>query len=175
MYSGVLPATYLRGSLDTVHFPAWFRAAQKHKANARLAIELESHCSLKTTSIDRNEFNLDYLPLFDHLFGEYLSKQNTAACCDLLNHYDFNPDDVQTIFSISSYEKRLSPRTFAWNSQIETLLKRKFSKEHRRVPYRPVGLNTLKDDDDVSDDDDDKENSVETRPIVQRKRRRVAN
>ena len=163
MYSGVLPATYLRGSLDTVHFPAWFRAAQKGKTNDRLAIELETHCSLKTTSIDRNEFNLDYLPVFDHLLCEYLSKPTTAACFDLLNHYDFNPDDVQTIFSISSYEKRLSPRKLVWNSQVEALLKTKPSKERRRVPYQPA-----------DDNNDDKENAVETHPIVPRKRRRVA-
>ena len=168
MYAGVLPATYLRGSLDTVHFPVWFRVAQTRKTNDRRAIELNTHCSLKTTSIDRNEFNLDYLPLFDHLLCEYLSRKDMAACFDLLNHYDFNSDDVQTILSISSYEKRLSPRKLVWNSDVEALLKTKLSNERRRAPFQPIDVNTLKHDDDAT------KNAGEIRPIVQRKRRRVA-
>ncbi|CAF5165002.1 unnamed protein product, partial [Rotaria sp. Silwood1] len=68
MFSGVIPTTYLHGSLNVVQFPAWFGHMQQQKSIDRHLIELETHCSLKTMTIDRKEFNLDYLPLFNYLF-----------------------------------------------------------------------------------------------------------
>jgi len=105
MFSGAIPTTYLHGSLNVVQFPAWFGLIQQQKSNDRLLIELETHCSLKTKTIDRNEFNLDYLPILNFLFNKYLQNKILKNCIELMNNYYFNQDDLQMIFNISTYRK----------------------------------------------------------------------
>ncbi|UJR23339.1 hypothetical protein I4U23_026353 [Adineta vaga] len=105
LFSGTIPTTYLRGALSVVQFPTWFSNIQQQKSMDRRLIELETHCSLKTMTIDRNEFNLDYLPCFNTLFNSYLQNSNYKACIDLMMNYYLNQDDLQMMLTLSNYRK----------------------------------------------------------------------
>jgi len=178
MFSGVIPTTYLHGALNVVQFPAWFGLNQQQKSTDRLLIELETHSSLKTMTIDRKEFNLDYLPIFNYLFNNYLQKPNLQACLELMNNYYFNQDDLQMILSISTYRK-LNLNQNGLDTKTKTLLTKSLQKQHHRTPFKQVDINKIKpgmsgareDDDDynmtISDDEDaDKENMITDTDII---------
>src|SRR5690349_2605816 len=129
MFSGVIPTTYLHGSLNVVQFPAWFGLIQQQKSTERLLIELETHCALKTLTIDRKEFNLDYLPIFNFLFNNYLQKQNIKNCIELMNNYYFNQDDLQMILNISTYRKMILNKPQI-DLKTKTLLTKSLEKKH---------------------------------------------
>lgn len=184
MFSGVIPTTYLQGSLNVVQFPAWFGLMQRQKSTDRLLIELQTHCSLKTMTIDRNEFNRDYLPTFNSLFNNYLQKQNIDACLELMNSYYFNSDDLQMILSISSYRKMNLTKN-ELDTKTKTLLTKSLEKQHHRTPFKQININKIKpglsgareDDDDynktISDDEDgDKENMTTDSDIIKPKSKR---
>ncbi|CAF1092558.1 unnamed protein product [Adineta steineri] len=174
MFSGVIPTTLLHGSLNSVQFPAWFNFIQQQKTTDRRIIELETHCSLKSMTIDRNEFNLDYLPIFNCLFNSYLQKSKFKTCVELMKNYYLNPDDLQMILTISNYQKMNQ-----LNIKTKTLLIKSLEKQHR-TPFKQIDINKIKpglsgareDDDDypmtISDNEDnDKEN------VSVRKRRKI--
>ncbi|CAF2414172.1 unnamed protein product [Rotaria sp. Silwood2] len=180
MFSGVIPTTYLHGSLNVVQFPAWFGFMQQQKNTDRHLIELETHCSLKIMTIDRKEFNLDYLPIFNYLFNNFLQKQNIKKCLELMNNYYFNSDDLQLILSMSSYRK-MNINKNELDSKTKTLLTKSLEKRHHRTPFKQIDINKIKpgmtgareDDDDynmtISDDDDDdndKENMIIDNDII---------
>lgn len=172
MFSGVMPTTYLNGSLNVIQFPSWFGLIQQQKSIDRHAIELETHCSLKTMTIDRKEFNLDYLPMFNYLLNNFIQKQKIKSCLELMNYYYFNFDDLQMILSLTTY------RTINFNKneldiKTKTLLTKALEKQHHRAPFEQIDINKIKpgtigareDDDDyhmtISDDDNNnKENMI---------------
>ncbi|CAF1035517.1 unnamed protein product [Rotaria sp. Silwood1] len=172
MFSGVIPTTYLHGSLNVVQFPAWFGHMQQQKSTDRHLIELETHCSLKTMTIDRKEFNLDYLPLFNYLFNHFLQKKDIKDCLELMNNYYFNSDDLQLILSMNSYQK-MNLNKNELDTKTKTLLTKSLEKQHHRTPFKQIDINKIKpgmtgareDDDDynmaVSDDNDDDDNNKE--------------
>lgn len=185
MFSGVIPTTYLHGSLDIVQFPAWFSAIQKQKNTDRLLIELETHCSLKTMTIDRKEFNLDYLPMFNFLFKRFLEKQTHSLCLELMNNYYFNQDDLQMIFNLSNYPK-MNLNSIQLDVKTKNLLTKSLEKQHHRTPFKPIDINRIKpgmsgardDDDDYNmniSDDDNQENLNSDIDIIKpnRKRRKM--
>jgi hypothetical protein len=165
MFSGVIPTTYLHGSLNVVQFPAWFGLIQKQKSTDRLIIELETHCSLKIMTLNRKEFNLDYLPIFHYLFNTYLQKQNFTLCIELMNNYYFNQDDLQMILNISTYRK-MNVNNTELDTKTKTLLTKSLEKQHHRTPFKQIDINKIKpgmsgareDDDDynmaISDDEE---------------------
>jgi hypothetical protein len=165
MFSGVIPTTILRGSLNVVQFPGWFNLTQQQKSIDRLLIELETHCSLKTMTIDRKDFNLDYLPAFSWLFNHYLQKQNLKACIELMNNYYFNSDDLQMILSKFTYQKMTLNKP-QFDTKTKTSLTKSLQKQHHRTPFKQIDINKLKpgmsgareDDDDyqmaISDDEE---------------------
>ncbi|CAM2710786.1 unnamed protein product [Rotaria socialis] len=168
MFSGVIPTTYLNGTLNAVQFPAWFGFMQQEKSTDRHLIELETHCSLKTMTIDRKEFNLDYLSVLNFLLNHYLHKKNIKACLELMNNYYLNSDDLQLIFSMTSYRK-LNLHNNELDTKTKTLLTRSLEKQHHRTPFKQININNIKpglvgareDDDDYNltiSDDDNKEN-----------------
>jgi hypothetical protein len=184
MFSGVIPTTILRGSLNVVQFPAWFGFYQQQKSIDRLLIELETHCSLKTMTIDRKEFNLDYLPTFNYLFNHYLQKQNFKACVELMNNYYFNQDDLQMILSKFTY-KKMNLNNSQLDTKTKTLLTKSLEKQHHRAPFKQIDINKIKpgmsgareDDDDykivISDDENgDKENVNTDSDIIKPKVKR---
>lgn len=151
---------------------------QQEKSIDRHLIELETHCSLKTMAIDRNEFILDYFPILNNLFTNFLQKKNTKSCVELMNNYCFNSDDLQSIFNINSYRKMNSNKT-ELDTKTKTLLTKSLEKKHYRTPFKQIDINKLKpglvgareDDDDyekgISDDDnDDKENIIPKKEII---------
>jgi hypothetical protein len=162
MFSGVMPTSYLQGSLETVRFPAWFGLNQRQKNMDRLLIELETHCVLKIMNIDRKEFNLDYLPIFNYLFKKYFEKFNVKSCLELMNTYYFNQDDLQMILNISSYRKM----NIELDIKMKNLLIKSLEKQHHRTPFKQININQIKsgmsgareDDDDytkiISDDEE---------------------
>lgn len=180
MFSGVMPTSYLQGSLDLVRFPAWFGFTQRQKSTDRLLIELQTHCALKTMTIDRKEFNLDYLPTLNNLFRKSLQKSDVKTSIDLLNNYYFNPDDLQMIFNLCSYSK-VETNKYQLDTKMKNLLTKSLEKQHHRTPFKPIDINQIKpgmtgareDDDDytmnISNDDQD-ENIKPDRDIIQRTR-----
>lgn len=183
MFSGAMPTTYLQGSLDLVQFPTWFSLIQRQKNADRHLIELETHCSLKTLTINRNEFNLDYLPILSYLFDYYLKKQNIDACLTLMNSYYLNQDDIKLISSLTTYRKMSENKTEV-DIKTKTLLKKSLEKQYHRTPFKQIDINKIKpgmtgardDDDDytmsISDDDDnDKENMIIDNDIIRRIKR----
>ena len=182
MFSGVLPTSYLQGSLDIVRFPAWFACTQRQKSTDRLLIELQTHCALKTMTIDRKEFNLDYLPTLNNVFRKYLQKSDAKPSVELMNNYYFNPDDLQMIFNLCSYAE-LDTRRFQLDTKTKTSLNKSLEKQHHRTPFKPIDINQIKpgmtgareDDDDYhmnifDDDDDEGESRTVDRDIIQRTR-----
>jgi len=169
MFSGVIPTTYLHGSLNVVQFPAWFSLIQQQKNTDRLLIELETHCSLKTMTIDRKEFNLDYLPILNYLFNKYFEKQNIKACIELMNNYYFNQDDLQMILSISTYRK-MNFNKIELDTKTKTLLTKSLEKQHHRTPFKQIDINKIKpgmsgareDDDDYNMTISDNEENINT-------------
>ncbi|CAM4775551.1 unnamed protein product [Rotaria magnacalcarata] len=141
---------------------------QQEKSTDRHLIELETHCSLKTMTIDRKEFNLDYLPVLNFLLNHYLHKKNIKTCLELMNNYYLNSDDLQLIFSMTSYRK-LNLHNNELDTKIKTLLRKSLEKQHHRTPFKQININNIKpglvgareDDDDYNmtiSDDDNKEN-----------------
>lgn len=178
MFSGVIPTTYLQGSLDVVRFPTWFGFIQQQKTTDRLLIELETHCALKTMTIDRKEFNLDYLPILNYLFTKYLEKSNLKICIELMNNYYFNQDDLQMILNISSYRK-MNLNKIELDTKLKNLLTKSFEKQqhHHRTPFKPIDINKIKpgmtgareDDDDYNKTiSDDEENLNSDNDIIKR-------
>jgi hypothetical protein len=154
MFSGVIPTTYLHGSLNVVQFPAWFGLSQQQKSTDRLIIELETHCALKTMTIDRKEFNLDYLPIFYFLFNKYLQKPDIKICLELMNNYYFNQDDLQMILTISTYRK-MNFNQSQLDTKTKTLLTKSLEKQHHRTPFKPVDINQIKPGMSGAREDDD--------------------
>lgn len=180
MFSGVIPTTYLRGALTTVQFPAWFGHNQRQKSTDRRLIELQTHCSLKTMSIDRNEFNLDYLPMFNCLFHRHLQLSNHKACADLMTDYYLNEDDLQMLLTLS---KLVSNNKIQLDTKTKNVLTKSLNKRPRRTPFKQIDINKIKpgmsgareDDDEyhlTSSDEDDKENLNSDNNILQPKRKR---
>jgi len=169
MFSGVIPTTYLHGSLNVVQFPAWFGLIQRQKSTDRFLIELETHCSLKTMTIDRKEFNLDYLPIFNYLFNKYLEKENIKKCIELMNNYYFNQDDLQMILTISTYRK-MNLNKIELDTKTKTLLTKSLEKQHHRTPFKQIDINKIKpgmsgareDDDDYNINISDNEENLNT-------------
>jgi hypothetical protein len=155
MFSGVIPTTYLHGSLNVVQFPAWFGFIQRQKSTDRLLIELETHCSLKTMTIDRKEFNLDYIPIFNYLFNKYFEKQNIKNCLELMNNYYFNQDDLQMILTISNYRK-----INLFDTKIKILLTKSLEKQHHRTPFKQIDINKIKPGMSGAREDDDDYNII---------------
>lgn len=176
MFSGVIPTTYLHGSLNVVQFPAWFSLMQQQKNTDRFLIELETHCALKTMTIDRKEFNLDYLPILNFLFNNSLQKQNYSSCLELMNNYYFNQDDLQIIFNLSTY-KKMNLNQVQFDTKTKTLLTKSLEKQHSRTPFKQIDINKIKpgmsgareDDDDYNMNiSDDEENLHPDTDIIKR-------
>lgn len=180
MFSGVLPTSYLQGSVDHVRFPAWFGFTQRQKSTERFLIELETHCALKTMTIDRKEFNLDYLPIFNHLFRKFLQKTDVKSSINLMNNYYFNPDDLQMIFNLCSYLKS-DANKYQIDTKMKNLLTKSLEKQHHRTPFKSIDINQIKpgltgareDDDDYTmniSEDEHEETIKPDRDIIQRNR-----
>ena len=132
---------------------------QQQKSTDRLLIELETHCSLKTMTIDRKEFNLDYLPIFNYLFNKYLEKQNFKDCIELMNNYYFNQDDLQMILTISTYRK-MNLNKFELDTKTKTLLTKSLEKQHHRTPFKQIDINKIKPGMSGAREDDDDYNII---------------
>lgn len=177
MFSGVIPTSYLQGSLTVVHFPSWLSRIQQQKTTHRQLIELETHCSLKSTSIHRDEFNLDYLPIFHRLLTDYLHQRQLTACVRLMNEYYLSDDDLQMILSLSTYRQMTTSKA-ELDAKTKTSLSKLFQKHSQRTPFRLIDPNRLtsQDDDDgyiipANDDDTDKENPRPSNPPRKRRRK----
>ncbi len=124
-------------------------------------------------TIDRKEFNLDYLPILNYLFKKYLQKPDLKSCLELMNTYYFNQDDLQMILTISSYRKMQNEL----DTKMKNLLTKSFEKQHHRTPFKQVDINKIKpgmsgareDDDDYTKTiSDDEENLDPDSDIIKR-------
>ena len=143
MFSGVMPTSYLQGSLDLVRFPTWFGYTQRQKNTDHLLIELETHCALKTMTIDRKEFNLDYLPTLNYLFRKSLQKSDVKTSIDVMTNYYFNPDDLQMIFNLCSYLK-VETNKYQLDTKLKNLSTKFLEKQHHRTPFKSIDINQIK-------------------------------
>ncbi len=135
-------------------------------------------------TIDRKEFNLDYLPIFNYLFKKSLQKSDVKHCVELMNTYYLNQDDLQMILNISSFQKIQND----FDTKTKNLLTKSLDKQqHHRTPFKQIDINKIKpgmsgareDDDDytktISDDEEnlDPDNNIFKRIQSKTKRRKM--
>ncbi|CAF1568259.1 unnamed protein product, partial [Adineta steineri] len=166
IFSTVAPCSYVRGHLRSmVNFSSFFGQRSRKNKNERLLNEIEKHICLKTTSANKQQFNLDYLPYLSRNLISTL-KQNTQEiaieqCISLLDDYYLNRDDLQTIMELNTWGKTGKNLYDQLDTQTKSALTRNYNKTNHRTPYAIVDIKKLKKSKGLMDEDEEEEDEQE--------------
>ncbi|CAF1571936.1 unnamed protein product, partial [Adineta steineri] len=166
IFSTVAPCSYVRGHLRSmVNFSSFFGQRSRKNKNERLLNEIEKHICLKTTSANKQQFNLDYLPYLSRNLISTL-KQNTQEiaieqCISLLDDYYLNRDDLQTIMELNTWGKTGKNLYDQLDTQTKSALTRNYNKTNHRTPYAIVDIKKLKKSKGFMDDEGEEEDEQE--------------
>jgi len=161
IYSTVAPCSYVRGHLrGMVSFSSFFGQRSRTNKNQRLFNEIEKHICLKTSSANKQQFNLDYLPYFSRLLISPLEKSssNIPQCISLLNDYYLNRDDFQTMMELNTWGKTGRNLYEQLDTQTKTALTRNYNKSTHRMPYATIDIKKLKKMKESDDEEEEEEN-----------------
>ncbi|CAF1201930.1 unnamed protein product [Adineta ricciae] len=173
IFSTVTPCSYVRGHLrGMVNFSSFFGQRSRTNKNERLLNEIEKHICLKTSSANKQQFNLDYLPYLSRALISPLQQKNESngieQCISLLDDYYLNRDDFQTIMELNTWGKTGRNPYDQLDTQTKSALIRNYNKTNHRVPYAMIDIKKLKkskglmDEEENDEDDDDEEEEKET-------------
>ncbi|CAF4225087.1 unnamed protein product, partial [Adineta steineri] len=166
IFSTVAPCSYVRGHLRSmVNFSSFFGQRSRKNKNERLLNEIEKHSCLKTTSANKQQFNLDYLPYLSRNLISTL-KQSTQEiaieqCISLLDDYYLNRDDLQTIMELNTWGKTGKNLYDQLDTQTKSALTRNYNKTNHRTPYAIVDIKKLKKSKGFMDEDEEEEDEQE--------------
>ncbi|CAF0787651.1 unnamed protein product [Adineta ricciae] len=139
IFSTVTPCSYVRGHLrGMVNFSSFFGQRSRTNKNERLLNEIEKHICLKTSSANKQQFNLDYLPYLSRALISPLQQKNESngieQCISLLDDYYLNRDDFQTIMELNTWGKTGRNPYDQLDTQTKSALIRNYNKTNHRVP-----------------------------------------
>jgi len=148
-----------------VNFSSFFGQRARRNKNERLLNEIEKHICLKTTSANKQQFNLDYLSYLSRILISPLNKNSIEECISLLDDYYLNRDDFQTIMELNTWGKTGRNPYDQLDTQTKSSFTRIYNKTTHRTPYAVIDMKKFKkskgnfdEDDDEESDGDEKEN-----------------
>ncbi|CAF0797901.1 unnamed protein product [Adineta ricciae] len=174
IFSTVTPCSYVRGHLrGMVNFSSFFGQRSRTNKNERLLNEIEKHVCLKTSSANKQQFNLDYLPYLSRALISPLQQQSQSngieQCISLLDDYYLNRDDFQTIMELNTWGKTARNPYDQLDTQTKSALTRNYNKTNHRAPYAMIDIKKLKKSkglmNEEENDEDDDEEEEESAPI----------
>jgi replication factor C subunit 1 len=162
IFSTVAPCSYVRGHLrGMVNFSSFFGQRSRRNKNERLLNEIEKHLCLKTTSANKQQFNLDYLPYLSRILISPLKQlsqeKGIEQCISLLDDYYLNREDFQTMMELNTWGKTSRNLYEQLDTQIKSSLTRNYNKTNHRTPYTIIDIKKLKRAKNVSDDEEGEE------------------
>jgi replication factor C subunit 1 len=162
IFSTVAPCSYVRGHLrGMVNFSSFFGQRSRRNKNERLLNEIEKHLCLKTTSANKQQFNLDYLPYLSRILISPLKQlsqeKGIEQCISLLDDYYLNREDFQTMMELNTWGKTSRNLYEQLDTQIKSSLTRNYNKTNHRTPYAIIDIKKLKRAKNVSDDEEGEE------------------
>lgn len=144
-----------------VNFSSFFGQRSRTNKNERLINEIEKHICLRTTSANKQQFNLDYLPYLSRILISPLkqssNEQGIEQCIQLLDEYYLNRDDFQTMMELNTWGKAGRNPYEQLDTQLKSSLTRNYNKSKHRTPYAVVDIKKLKKTKDLSEDEDEGE------------------
>jgi len=164
IFSTVAPCSYVRGHLrGMVNFSSFFGQRSRRNKNERLLNEIEKHICLKTSSANKQQINLDYLPYLSRILISPLKENSIEQCILLLDDYYLNRDDFQIIMELNTWNKLNKNLYEQLDTQIKSSLTRNYNKKSHRTPYAIIDIKKLKkskDSTDEEEEDEEEENDI---------------
>jgi replication factor C subunit 1 len=150
-----------------VNFSSFFGQRSRANKSERLLNEIEKHICLKTTSANKQQFNLDYLPYLSRILisplKQLANEKGIEQCISLLNDYYLNRDDFQTMMELNTWGKNNRNLYEQLDTQIKSALTRNYNKTNHRTPYAIIDIKKLKKSKDLSDEEnEEEEEEIET-------------
>jgi replication factor C subunit 1 len=175
IFSTVAPCSYVRGHLrGMVNFSSYFGQRSRANKSERLLNEIEKHICLKTTSANKQQFNLDYLPYLSRILisplKESSNEHGIEQCITLLNDYYLNREDFQTMMELNTWGKTNRNLYEQLDTQIKSSLTRNYNKTNHRTPYAIIDIKKLKKAkglDDNEEDEDEEEQEQEENDTIE--------
>jgi replication factor C subunit 1 len=150
-----------------VNFSSFFGQRARRNKNERLLNEIEKHICLKTTSANKEQFNLDYLSYLSRILISPLNKNSIEECISLLDDYYLNRDDFQTIMELNTWNKLNKNLYEQLDTQIKSSLTRNYNKKHHRTPYAIIDIKKLKKSKDIIDEDEEEDEEEEENDTIE--------
>jgi replication factor C subunit 1 len=171
------------------NFSSYFGQRSRANKTERLLNEIEKHICLKTTSANKQQFNLDYLPYLSRILISPLKTNDNGIeqCISLLNDYYLTRDDFQTMLEMNTWGKTDRSLYDQLDTQLKSSLTRYYNKTNHRTPYAIVDIKKLKktkeltgeeeeeeeeEDEDISTIDDDAMIKLAKKPTVTKSTRK---
>ncbi|CAF1657040.1 unnamed protein product [Rotaria magnacalcarata] len=171
IFSTVAPCSYVRGHFrGMANFSSYFGQRSRANKNARVLNEIEKHICLKVASINKQEFNLDYLTYLNQALLTPLKMasqdKGVEQCISLLDDYYLNRDDFQTIIELNTWSKTGRNLYEQLDAQTKSLLTRTYNKTNHRTPYAIVDIKKLKKSKGLMGEESDEEQGEEASVII---------
>ena len=148
-----------------VNFSSFFGQRSRRIKNERLINEIEKHICLRTSSANKQQFNLDYLPYLSRILISPLkqssNEQGIEQCIQLLDDYYLNRDDFQTMMELNTWGKTGRNPYEQLDTQVKSSLTRNYNKSKHRTPYAVIDIKKLKKSKDLTGDEDEEEGEEE--------------
>jgi replication factor C subunit 1 len=148
-----------------VNFSSFFGQRSRANKTERLLNEIEKHICLKTTSTNKQQFNLDYLPYLTRILISPLKQlsndKGIEQCISLLDDYYLNRDDFQTIMEMNIWGKTGRSLYEQLDTQLKSSLTRNYNKTNHRTPYAIIDIKKLKKTRDLNEEEEEEEEEQE--------------
>ena len=166
IFSTVAPCSYVRGHLrGMVNFSSYFGQRSRANKTERLLNEIEKHICLKTTSANKQQFNLDYLPYLSRILISPLKQltndKGIEQCISLLDDYYLTRDDFQTMLEMNTWGKTGRNSYDQLDTQLKSSLTRYYNKANHRTPYAIIDIKKLKKTKELTGEEDEEEQEEE--------------